>query len=148
MVSEACRATSFRFRFSGSIKRVTAVITGVAALSAALPASAWPQYHGQALFTTQGVLLDWSNGNKAGGLEIRLPNGNVQLFSTSLRTTWAHGHISCRTIPDGTLATKCADWPSSFVRNSTKVVVTYWNDINTGPGVPGPILVAKDVSRA
>ena len=117
--------------------------------SSIVPAfAAWPRYHGQSLHTMSGILDSYSNGNKAGGLGIRLAEGSVRAFSTSLGTTWAHRHISCSTIPDGTLAAKCADWPKSIVPKRTKVVVTYWDDINSGPGVPGRILVAKDVSPA
>ena len=109
-------------------------------------AFAWPKYEAQALKTQRGVLVTFSNGNKAGGLSIRLSDGTATDFATFPGTTWNHHRISCSMLP--TKQTPCSDWPKTIVPLKTSVTITYWNDVRRGPGVPVLIRVAKDVSSS
>ena len=109
-------------------------------------AFAWPKYGAQTLKTQRGLLTSFSNGNMAGGLSIRLSDGTVRDFATLPGTTWNHHRISCSMPP--TKQTPCADWPKTIVPLKSSVTVTYWDDVRRGPGVPGPIRVAKDVSSS
>ena len=121
------------------------VVVGALLTVTSTAAFAWPKYNGQLLKTQVGVLTAYGNGNRAGGLSIRLTDGTTRDFTTTLGTTWNHRRISCSMVP--TKQTPCADWPQSIVPRRTSVVVTYWSDVHRdGPGIPGPILVAKDVS--
>ena len=109
-------------------------------------AFAWPKYGGQTLKTQRGLLTSFNNGNKAGGLSIRLSDGTASDFATFPGTTWNRHRISCSMLP--TKQTPCSDWPKTIVPLKTSVTVTYWNDVRRGPGIPGLIRVAKDVSSS
>lgn len=127
--------------------QTTGAIVVIALLAVMTSAAfAWPKYGGQTLKTQRGLLTSFSNGNRAGGLGIRLSDGTATDFATFPGTTWNHHRISCSILP--TKATPCSDWPKTIVPLKTSVTVTYWDDVRRGPGVPGPIRVAKDVSSS
>lgn len=144
-ISRAARA----YAVGVHVKRTLTIVGAVVTFSAitGIAAFAWPTYHGQRLSHNRGVLTSFANGNKAGGLTIRLADGSSREFSTYPGTTFRHSRTSCFRLP--TKATPCTSWPRFIVPNNTAVVVIYWNDVRWGsPGIPGPIRVAKDVSPA
>ena len=129
--------------FINHVVRSSAVLALLVVVSNA--AFAWPKYDGQILKAQRGVLTSFSNGNKAGGLSIRLKDGTTRDFATFLGTTWNHRRTSCQELPNA--AAPCADWSKTIVPLKTSVTVTYWEDVRRDkPGVPGAISVAKDVS--
>jgi hypothetical protein len=109
-------------------------------------AAAWPlPYHAQVLHTQDGVLIDFGDGNKAGGLSIRTKSGTMQDYATRPDSTFQHRTMTCFAIPTKTVM--CNDWPRQIVPKKTVVRVTYWNgDNGPGPGIPGPVRIVKDVS--
>ncbi len=116
-------------------------------------ASAWPKpYAGEPKHTQDGVLVNFGNGNRAGGLTIRVANGKSQDYATSIGpdgTKWQHRLISCMWMPDPkNSSSACAEWPKQIVPGKTIVRVTYWVGTNNGPGIPGNERVATDVSVA
>ena len=127
--------------------RILAIASCVVALvgTTYATASAWPKYAGQVLHKQSGVLTAFTNGNKAGGLAIRLKDGTTRDFATFHGTTWNRRKINCYMLPSR--VTPCADWPKSILAMKTIVVVTYWDDVlREPPGIPGPIRVATDIS--
>jgi hypothetical protein len=110
-------------------------------------ANAWPsQYAGEPLHVQSVVLVDFRNGNHAGDLSVRSASGKTQDYATTPKTTWQGRQISCFAMP-APRTQPCQDWPHQIVPFKTHVNVTYCNgDNGPGPGIPGPVRIAKDVS--